>query len=72
MKELTAAEQFGVEYISDEIRKDKSHRYLLRQIEADLAVNEVQKDIMQKKEFYKRKAELIRLEYFAFMLTKKP
>lgn len=79
MEELTAAEQSEVERylrqaIEEVLKADPVGLgdYLLRHIEADLAVHEVQKDIKRKKDFYKRKNELMRFEYFASILTKKP
>jgi hypothetical protein len=79
MEELTAAEQFeaertlreAVKEIGD-IEPEALGDYLLRHIEADRAINDLKKCITEKKEFYKRKNELMRLEYFAFLLTKKP
>jgi hypothetical protein len=79
MEKLTAAEQSEMERslraTVEEILKTDPHNfgtYLLGHIEADLAVHEVQKDIKQKKDFYKRKTELMRFEYFASILIKKP
>jgi hypothetical protein len=78
MEELTAAEQSKAERRLRkairghvEIEPEVFGDYLLRHVETDRAINKLKRGITHRKDFHKRKAELLELEYFAVQLTKK-
>ena len=78
MKELTTSQREEAERTvrtllrnTGKIDLQKVGAFLLEQVEAGRAINDVQEEISGKKDFYKRKSTLLQVEYLALILIQK-